>query len=142
MAVDGAWLKDQVSQYRMEYSVYEAYAGALRSVLEEACATRAPNAIVQVRAKSLSSFAQKIIRKSEKYPDPVHHFTDLCGARVITSTQEESDRVCRFIRESFRIDEANSEDAKSRLRTGEFGYLSVHYIVQLRPDRLPGVALP
>lgn len=142
MAVDGTWLKDQVSLYRKEYPVYKAYADALRRVLEEACATRAPNAIVQVRAKSLSSFAQKIIRKSEKYPDPVHHFTDLCGARVITSTQEESDRICRFIRESFRIDEANSEDAKSRLRTGEFGYLSVHYIVQVRSDNLLGIDLP
>jgi ppGpp synthetase/RelA/SpoT-type nucleotidyltranferase len=142
MAVDGAWLKEQVSLYRKEYPVYKAYADSLRRVLEEACATRAPNAIVQVRAKSLSSFAQKIIRKSDKYPDPVHHFTDLCGARVITSTQKESDRVCRFIRESFRIDEANSEDAKSRLRTGEFGYLSVHYIVQVRSSNLLGIDLP
>jgi ppGpp synthetase/RelA/SpoT-type nucleotidyltranferase len=142
MALNGTWLKDQVSQYKKEYPEYKAYADALRRVLEEACATRAPNAIVQVRAKSLSSFAQKIIRKSDKYPDPVHHFTDLCGARVITSTQEESDRVCRFIRENFRIDEANSEDAKSRLRTGEFGYLSVHYIVQIRFDKLLGIDLP
>jgi ppGpp synthetase/RelA/SpoT-type nucleotidyltranferase len=142
MAVDGAWLKEQESLYRKEYPVYKAYADSLRRVLEEACATRAPNAIVQVRAKSLSSFAQKIIRKYDKYPDPVHHFTDLCGARVITSTQEESDRVCRFIRESFRIDEANSEDAKSRLRTGEFGYLSVHYIVQIRSSKLLGIDIP
>jgi tetratricopeptide (TPR) repeat protein len=60
---------------------------------------------------------------------------------VITSTQEESDRVCRFIRENFIIDEANSEDVKSRLRTGEFGYLSVHYIVQVRSNKLLGVKL-
>jgi ppGpp synthetase/RelA/SpoT-type nucleotidyltranferase len=142
MKVDKVWLKEQISQYRTEYPIYKSYAEELRRVLEHACKNLAPMAIVQVRAKSLSSFAQKIIRKADKYPDPVRHFTDLCGARVITVTQEEADRVCRFIREHFRIDEANSEDARSRLRTGEFGYLSVHYIVQLRPDRLPGVDLP
>lgn len=141
MTVDKKWIQRQVKEYLKEQPVYKSYAEVLRNVLEKACRIHAPMGIVEVRAKSLSSFAQKSVRKADKYPDPIRQMTDLCGARVITFTREEADRVCRFIREHFRIDEANSEDARGRLGTGEFGYMSVHFIVQLRSNRVLGVDL-
>src|SRR5262249_26307544 len=44
--------------------------------------------------------------------------------------------VCAFIRGHFDIDWPNSLDAAARLRAREFGYRSVHYVVQLAPDKL------
>jgi len=125
-----------------EFERYCVYAEVLTNVLKRACARAAPLAIVQARPKSVSSFAEKAVRKAFKYPDPVHQITDLCGARVITYTQVEVSRLCDFIRAHFRIDEANSLDVRTRLKETEFGYLSVHYVVQLDRDELLGVPIP
>ncbi|MEO0082548.1 MAG: RyR domain-containing protein, partial [candidate division WOR-3 bacterium] len=99
--------------------------------LARACASRGIEAVVQSRAKSVPSFGEKVVRKYDKYQDAVHQFTDLCGARIITLTQAEADRMCELIRASFQIDEANSEDVRQRLAPDRFGYASIHYIVQM-----------
>jgi ppGpp synthetase/RelA/SpoT-type nucleotidyltranferase len=93
---------------------------------------------VDARAKSISSFAEKIARKN-KYKDPLREMTDLCGVRVVTPLRANVEAVCAFIRENFVIDEANSLDTLSRLRPGEFGYRSVHYVVQCKPGRFTEV---
>jgi len=130
------WHKFQIEKYETEYPRYVAFAAALRRVLEGLAKKEAPMGIVQVRPKGVSSFAEKAMRKAFKYDRPVCQITDLCGGRVIVSTQEEFDAVCEFIRGArcFVIDEANTVDARTRLGTGEFGYGAYHYVVQVRPD--------
>ncbi|MBN2202425.1 hypothetical protein JW777_10755 [bacterium] len=140
MRIRPAPVESQIRQYRGEYGRYRKYAEVLREILEAACRDRAPLAIVQSRAKTVSSFAEKIVRKPTA--DPIHDFTDLCGARVITNTRNEVKRLCRFIRDHFRIDEENSQDTFERLKTSEFGYLSVHYIVQIDRPSVLGVRIP
>ncbi|MDY6990288.1 MAG: hypothetical protein SWQ30_19785 [Thermodesulfobacteriota bacterium] len=140
-----AWHKNQVEQYVKEQAIYEQYANTLSEVLKRACRKHAPLAIVEVRAKGLSSFAEKAMRKAEKYKDPVRQLTDLCGARVITQTQSEVENICQFIRENeetFEIDEANSEDKLKEMGPSQFGYLSVHYVVQMKPGMILGVTIP
>src|SRR5262249_37633416 len=61
---------------------YVALADALRDQLAGAAARLGVPAIVQARAKSIASFAEKAARKADKYRDPVRELTDLCGARV------------------------------------------------------------
>lgn len=137
------WHKKQVEQYAKESPIYKAYADALSEILKRACKAYAPLAIVEARAKSLSSFAEKAMRKAHKHDDPVHQLTDLCGTRVITQTQSEVERICTFIRENFRIDEANSEDKLKELGPTQFGYLSTHYIVQMKEvGTVLGVTIP
>jgi ppGpp synthetase/RelA/SpoT-type nucleotidyltranferase len=135
-------LSNQIAEYRRERHRYVRYAEHMKAVLEAARDLYAPLAIVQARAKTLSSFAEKAVRAAEKHPDPVHQFTDLCGARVVCDTQSEVERICEFIRQSFVIDEANSPDIRSRLATAEFGYLSVHFVVQLKKQPLFGHRVP
>jgi len=142
MKVDSTWHKEQIKKYQDEFPYYKTYAEVLHQILETACKIYAPLAIVQSRPKALSSFAEKAIRKAFKYPSPVTQLTDLCGARVITHTQEEADEICRFIRNNFLIDEANSLDVRTRLKPSEFGYLSVHYIVQVKRDEILGINVP
>ncbi|WP_024335508.1 RyR domain-containing protein [Desulfotignum balticum] len=128
-------IDEQVQQYLAVQPLYESYAALLEKILKKACKTYSPLAIVQVRAKTLSSFTAKAVLKAWKYHDPVNQFTDLCGARVITQTQVEVDRISRFIQDHFVIDIANSIDKRTTLGVSEFGYLSVHYIVQVSSQK-------
>ncbi len=82
MALDLQKHKDQIEAYSKERPDYVIYADVLRRVLEAACKTAFPEVLVQARAKSIASFAEKVARKFDKYPDAVHQMTDLCGARV------------------------------------------------------------
>ena len=91
-------------------------------------------AIVQTRPKSIASFAEKIVRKWPKYHDPLNQLTDLCGGRIITHTQSQVQDICKLIEENLLIDWDNSVDVKQRLKPSEFGYLSVHYIIQFKPE--------
>ena len=121
----------QVEAYREQWEIYRLYAELLRRVLDRARRFVGAEGFAQARAKAIPSFAEKIIRKQDKYEDPVHDFTDLCGGRVVTCVQSEADSLCRFVRDSFFVDEANSEDTQERLRATEFGYRSIHYVVQM-----------
>ena len=130
---------------------YLLYAEFLQAVLKQGCDRLAPLALIEARAKSIPSFAEKILRKRKAYmhpkgalsADPLARMTDLCGGRVIAQTSDQVRTVCRFIEEAFDIDWSNSEDVSQRLRPTEFGYRSVHYIVAVDPKKLQdaGVAI-
>ena len=126
----------------------------------------APLAIIETRAKSIPSFAEKILRKRTKWNlearmsnnetsdlrpssfdirpfpqsaasfDPLLRMTDLCGGRVIGETSDQVRAMCRFVEQAFDVDQSNSEDTSNRLRATEFGYRSVHYIVSVNPQKL------
>jgi ppGpp synthetase/RelA/SpoT-type nucleotidyltranferase len=133
-------VREQVKRYAALRPRYKSFAGTLQKVLEAAAARHAPLAIVQSRAKAVSSFAEKTLRKRKPGQgyDPVRQFTDLCGARVITHCRSEVNLVSRFIEGHFDVDWENSVDATQRLRPTEFGYRSVHYIVSFRRGVFPG----
>ena len=130
---DPTWVAQQVEEFSKEQPIYLEYADFLRRVLSRVADIHAPMALVQARAKAIDSFAGKAARKAAIYIDPCHQLTDLAGARVITLTQEETDRVCDTIRGLFTIDEVNSEDKRAELAANQFGYVSVHFIVQVPP---------
>jgi len=138
-----AWHFDQVQKYMAyEMSNYEIYAGVLQKLLQKVVETLGIMAMVQTRPKSLASFAEKCLRKHDKYKDPVSQLTDLCGGRVVTYTQADATAVSRFIEEHFKVDEANSLDVAARLKTAEFGYRACHYVVVMDSRTLLGVDIP
>jgi ppGpp synthetase/RelA/SpoT-type nucleotidyltranferase len=142
------WHRDQIKSYKREVKAktYEDYAKTLEKILKRACKIHAPTAIVQARAKSVSSFAEKALRRCRSGEpdgkDPVNLFLDLCGARVITNTQAQVDAIVGFIRDNFVIDRDKSQDTAVRLRPTEFGYRSVHLIVQAPRGKILGVSIP
>jgi ppGpp synthetase/RelA/SpoT-type nucleotidyltranferase len=142
MKINRSWHKKQIEKYKKEYVVYKEYAETLRRILEAACKIHASLAVVQARPKSLSSFGEKAVRKAHKYSSPITQLTDLCGARVITTTEEEAHRICGFINEEFQVDRPNSLDVRTRLRSSEFGYLSYHYVVELGDKPILGFRIP
>jgi ppGpp synthetase/RelA/SpoT-type nucleotidyltranferase len=131
-----AWYREQIENYLRVAPRYKELATVLDSILTALADRYAPLAIVQTRPKSLSSFAEKIIRKRAETSDPVSDFTDLCGGRVITHTQTEVTAICTYIEQHFDIDWDNSVNIDQRLKATEFGYRSVHYIVSLRPGSI------
>ena len=136
------WAQAQVQEYAKRRPDYQLLGRTLEEVLNHAADEYAPLAIVQVRAKGIPSFAEKCLRKCRKYRQPVDQLTDLCGARIIVHTQEQVERISRFIEEHFEIDWANSEDIGKRLKTTEFGYRSVHYIVTFKRGVFPTKDFP
>lgn len=140
--IDPLWLAEQVNLYADEQKVFQTYADTLLKILKAACNHYALLGICQARPKSVSSFAEKAARKASKYQRPVEQLTDLCGARIILHTHDQVQTICRFIREHFIIDEANSEDKFNLLRDSEFGYQSVHFVVQMKSSPVLGVNVP
>ncbi len=141
---DNQWVAEHVGRFKQDRENYLEYEKFLRVVLKEACRKLAPLAIVEARAKSVASFAEKILRKKALYtdpqdplpPDPLLRVTDLCGGRVIVQTSAQVIAVCRFIEHAFDIDRANSGDISQRLTPTEFGYRSVHFIVSVNATKL------
>ena len=119
-------------------------AEALQQVLMKAARQSVPLAIIQTRPKAIPSFVEKAIRKKKvgRYDEPLIRMTDLCGGRVITQTLAEVHAVSDFIEKYFIVDEKNSVDVSERLKPSEFGYRSIHYIVQFKrgvfPTKSPG----
>lgn len=88
--------------------------------------------IVESRTKDIDSLNDKIDRK--KIND-INDVTDLSGIRIIVYYQDDIDKIEKIIDDNFIIDKENSVDKSKLYKSNEFGYLSVHYIVQLNQDR-------
>jgi ppGpp synthetase/RelA/SpoT-type nucleotidyltranferase len=125
--------REQIEIYRQEQPRYETYREVLARVLGNGCRAAFPHAAVEARAKTLSSFAEKAVRKYPKYRDPAHELSDLCGARVIVQTSDQVRGVRDFIEGNFEVIEA--DDKEQSLGFERFGYRDMHYIVRLRADR-------
>jgi ppGpp synthetase/RelA/SpoT-type nucleotidyltranferase len=139
---DQEWIREQIEQYRQIQPAYQKYAQVIQQVLERATQTMGIEVLVQTRSKAIATFAEKSQRKKAKYRDPLLRMTDLCGARVIVPIREEVKATCEFIEKHFDIDRENSLDVSQRLKPNEFGYRSVHYVVQFRRGVFPTKDIP
>ena len=120
----------QVAAYDVVRPIYEIFAKVLNEILSQATKEIGVHSINQVRAKDKASFAEKSVRKRHIYPDAVNQLTDLCGGRVIVDCKDDIDGIRNYINTHFEVSE--EEDAIDRLRTSEFGYRSVHFIISLK----------
>jgi ppGpp synthetase/RelA/SpoT-type nucleotidyltranferase len=140
--LDRQWALNQIQQYRVVQPRYAEYAQTLEQILGLAARAGGLQVIVQARHKTLASFAEKIQRKKDKYRDPLLRMTDLCGVRAIVQTQDDVLAVAEFIEKHFEVDWDNSLDVSQRLKPTEFGYRSVHYVVQLKRGVFPSEQIP
>ena len=137
--IDPNWHQNQVQAFSDELVIYQEYAEFLRQVLLEICKAHAPLAMVQARAKTVPSFAEKAVRKWPRVQEPVNDFDDLCGGRVVALTQGEVEKIGQVIEKEFQVNDARSGDKRLELASTQFGYLAKHYVVQLKSTALqPG----
>jgi ppGpp synthetase/RelA/SpoT-type nucleotidyltranferase len=147
---DTDWVTLHVPRFAALRPRFEQCTTALNAVLKLACKKLSPQAILQVRAKEVPSFAEKILRKKSSYtdpknplpPDPLMCLTDLCGGRVICQTEEQVRAVTAYLEQHFEIDWANSDDAGERLLTSEFGYRTINRIVSFKVGAFPADIVP
>lgn len=89
---------------------------------------------ISYRLKKEDSFRNKVNKKN-KYKD-ITDMTDVCGVRIITYYSDTVDKVAEIISEQFEIDQENTIDKRKALDPDKFGYLSLHYVISLKDDRL------
>lgn len=130
-AVDRERFQRQVQQYRAARPRYQQLATFLAETLSDGANELGLHVIVQARAKTVASFAEKILRPGKHYPDPLNDLPDLCGCRVICQTLHGVRQVSELIESRFEVSPGESEDKLDILGANEFGYLSTHYVVRL-----------
>ncbi len=85
--------------------------------------------IVECRTKSTESLNEKIRLKNIK--SVTNEITDISGIRIILYYQDDVDKVSKLITDNFEVDKPNSINKAELYDSNQFGYLSIHYIVQL-----------
>jgi GTP pyrophosphokinase len=123
-------------RYREVREKHVGFTGALERLMPQLL-DRASISYAQIegRTKEVDRFVGKLERKREKYENPLQGVTDLVGLRVVLFYLDDVERVGALIREQFEVDLENSGDKSAAMDPDRFGYLSVHYIVQLLPTR-------
>jgi ppGpp synthetase/RelA/SpoT-type nucleotidyltranferase len=89
---------------------------------------------VTSRVKERDSLARKLRRPDSKY-ECLSDITDVAGVRIVTYLANDVDRIARLLVKEFVVDEENSIDKRTILDPDRFGYVSVHHVVSLTPER-------
>ncbi len=87
---------------------------------------------IATRTKGWASVKEKLLRKH--YSNPFTDMEDWCGVRIICYYPSDVEKILEIIRKEFEV--ISEENTAERLGPQEFGYRSVHLIVQLRPEWL------
>ena len=88
---------------------------------------------IEYRIKTKESFLDKC--KKEKYVDPVHEITDVCGIRIIGYTNHDVTKIQKIIESEFKIDRENSINKSEIMKDDQVGYRSVHYVASIKSNR-------
>jgi ppGpp synthetase/RelA/SpoT-type nucleotidyltranferase len=123
MAID-----DDFERYRRERPLFEQLVDHLKDRAQAACRHMGLRCTVSGRAKTLDSFAKKLITK----PQPYDEVYDKAGVRIVSSYPDERDAVLAVVRSTFAI--AWEKDFAQAVAPNVFEYRGVHFTVGLRAD--------
>jgi len=129
-------MPDDTRRFKEERVRYEKFTIKLRALVTDLLASEGIDAVIEGRTKSVESFAGKVTRPGKAYQDPLHEITDLSGIRVVLRTLNDVNQVGSLIEREFVVDSARSVKKSEHLDADRFGYLSEHYIVQLKEPRI------
>lgn len=125
-----------VARYAELRPTYELFCMRLKPLIEELLKHRGIQfQVVEARAKTIESFSEKTTRKGKGYRDALNEITDLAGIRIIVYYNSDVDEAARLLHEEFEVDDARSVDKRMELAPDQFGYISLHKIVQLSRER-------
>ncbi|OMO21239.1 GTP pyrophosphokinase [Vibrio lentus] len=125
-----------INRYRRLHPDYLAYTQRLHLLLEELLKQNGIKYhLVESRVKDVESFAEKVVRPTKNYVDPLNQITDLSGLRVIVYYQDDVEKVAHLIEREFDKIECENRHQIENYDVESFGYLSLHYIVKLNNVR-------
>ena len=124
-----------LAEYRQNHGRYEKLEDTAFSLLENEL-KQSGIMVFQLshRLKTEDSLRGKLEKKGDKYESALD-LTDLLGIRVICYFADDVDRIAEKIEGLFVVDRENSVDKRRILEADQFGYLSLHYICQLKPEQ-------
>lgn len=126
---------NHTAQFSEERPRYEKLTLKVQSLLRDLLASEGIEAAIDGRTKSIESFDEKVTRPGKAYQSPLGEITDLSGVRVVLRTLEDVSRVGSLIDREFSVDPDQSVKKSEQLDEDRFGYLSEHYIVQIKGPR-------
>lgn len=129
-------------QDREKYRDFSAY--VLKKIKDELKAKQIAVAYSSAREKDPKSLERKCEKKIKsetgalvnKYTDFRSQIMDLAGVRIVTYLLEDIPEVSNIVKELFDVIAEHSEDKLDLLGADRIGYLSVHYIIQLKEEKL------
>ncbi|MBX8529304.1 hypothetical protein K5D32_06510 [Pseudomonas cichorii] len=129
-SADDLWLKDPgtIKRFLHNKVQYEQLCSEVeyilkKKILEEKIQT----SFIGSRAKTLSSFIEKVSRK--KYSSPFDEIKDFAGARIVCLYHQDLELVRELIINEFDILE--EVDKVEELGSNRFGYGATHFVVAL-----------
>jgi len=125
----------KLKDYDSEKPIYQAFTLKICELIKELLNAKSIKvSSVTCRLKEKESLKGKIKKHDNKYKS-LTDITDISGVRIITLFEDDVDKVARVIRDEFSIDQENSVDKRKLIDPDRFGYLSLHYVVSLSPER-------
>ncbi|HIH5775798.1 TPA: GTP pyrophosphokinase [Citrobacter werkmanii] len=124
-----------IAEYDDHHRTFISFANSLKSLIERFLLNEDIEVhTIASRVKDRKSLEKKIISKGSY--NKISDITDIVGIRIITHYSDDVDKIAKVIEKEFSIDRDNSIDKRATLDPDRFGYLSLHYIVGLKKDRL------
>jgi ppGpp synthetase/RelA/SpoT-type nucleotidyltranferase len=134
-------IEKYVSEQRDTYRLLSEKARELLSTILSSSGI-VPHSITN-REKGPEELREKIIREGGA-PDVLFNgINDLAGVRIIAYFPSDVDNIVPLIEKEFNIDSKHSMDKRLSSDPSIFGYASVHFVVEFRPEmiNLPEYAL-
>lgn len=126
---------DILKGYDQNHELYVAFATTIEHLVVEILEDNKINYhSVTSRVKTRESFCNKSGKSTDKYKC-LADMTDIAGVRIITYFEDDVDKVANIIEAEFLVDRNNSIDKRQLLDPDRFGYLSLHHVVSLLPER-------
>jgi putative GTP pyrophosphokinase len=125
-----------IDEYDSKNTLYESFSTTLEALLRSLLV----NSDIQIhsissRVKQRNSLLGKINKVTSQY-NSLGDITDICGLRIISLFENDVDKISNLVSKEFSVDDKNSIDKRAALDPDRFGYLSVHYVIELNASRL------
>lgn len=124
-----------LSDYDAKVALHESFRGTCETLIRQLLRMEGLRVhSVTSRVKERSHLAEKLSRFGKDYAT-LSDITDIVGIRVITHFEDDVDRIAAVVQREFDFDESRSVDKRKALDPDRFGYISVHFICNMRHDR-------
>ena len=123
-----------MAQYEASVPHYSLFLESLHTLVA-VCLEKASVDVhtIEKRVKKPDSVRRKLDRYLNHHSEPLGQITDLVGLRIIVNFPDEVDVVCEILTAILNV--KKRVDKRSTLKHDQFGYLSIHLIVEVTPDR-------
>ena len=127
--------QELLAAYDASRPTYDAFVERLSLQLKELLGGEGLRLLsISGRVKDRDSVMRKVAAGGGKY-ESILDITDIAGLRVIVYFADDVDKIGGIVRREFDVIEQHSVDKRAVLPAEQFGYLSLHEIIQLPPHR-------